>query len=199
MASSTSPKIVSLCCSSYSSFDSLRLGRTTQFIVGRLLRFWDSRNIKKKALIAPNFNGHPQIQPCALFPIFILTIMAIPVVPYTMVKLSRAVSKKQRTIRCQCLECDSSGKFKRSLFKKNTLLLLNLPFPFAKAFVLLDHNHVMLYVALSSETHFAKIEKRSAADPKVTIVIRLHTFRGRQAKRQLWRKLVHGDKLRGNR
>ncbi|KAF2580061.1 hypothetical protein F2Q68_00004090 [Brassica cretica] len=44
--------------------------------------------------------------------------MAIPVVPYTMVKLSRAVSKKQRTIRCQCLECDSSGKFKRSLFKK---------------------------------------------------------------------------------
>ncbi|WZZ58201.1 hypothetical protein YC2023_058308 [Brassica napus] len=44
--------------------------------------------------------------------------MAIPVVPYTMVKLSRAVSKKQRTIRCQCLECDSSGKYKRSLFKK---------------------------------------------------------------------------------
>ncbi|CAN6983455.1 unnamed protein product [Brassica oleracea var. botrytis] len=44
--------------------------------------------------------------------------MAIPVVPYTMVKLSRAVSKKQRTIRCQCLECDSSGEFKRSLFKK---------------------------------------------------------------------------------
>ncbi|CAN6931243.1 unnamed protein product [Brassica oleracea] len=44
--------------------------------------------------------------------------MAIPVVPYTMVKLSRAVSKKQRTIRSQCLECDSSGKYKRSLFKK---------------------------------------------------------------------------------
>ncbi|CAF2160620.1 unnamed protein product [Brassica napus] len=44
--------------------------------------------------------------------------MAIPLVPYTMVKLSRAVSKKQRTIRCQCLECDSSGKYKRSLFKK---------------------------------------------------------------------------------
>ncbi|KAF8117923.1 hypothetical protein N665_0008s0261 [Sinapis alba] len=54
----------------------------------------------------------------ALFPIFILTIMAIPLVPYTMVKLSRAVSKKQRTIHCQCLECDRSGKYKRSLFKK---------------------------------------------------------------------------------
>ncbi|CAF2176948.1 dnaJ protein ERDJ2A [Brassica rapa] len=54
----------------------------------------------------------------ALFPIFILTIMAIPLVPYTMVKLSRAVAKKQRTIHCQCLECDRSGKYKRSLFKK---------------------------------------------------------------------------------
>ncbi|CAH8378955.1 unnamed protein product [Eruca vesicaria subsp. sativa] len=56
----------------------------------------------------------------ALFPIFILTIMAIPLVPYTMVKLSRTVSisKKQRTIHCQCLECDRSGKYKRSLFKK---------------------------------------------------------------------------------
>ncbi|KAG2254895.1 hypothetical protein Bca52824_085031 [Brassica carinata] len=54
----------------------------------------------------------------ALFPIFILTIMAIPLVPYTIVKLSRAVSKKQRSIHCQCLECDRSGKYKRSLFKK---------------------------------------------------------------------------------
>nr|AAG52236.1 putative DnaJ protein; 34157-30943 [Arabidopsis thaliana] len=54
----------------------------------------------------------------ALFPIFILTIMAIPLVPYTMVKLSGALSKKQRTIHCQCLECDRSGKYKRSLFKK---------------------------------------------------------------------------------
>jgi len=56
----------------------------------------------------------------ALFPIFILTIMAIPLVPYTMVKLSGALSKKQRTIHCQCLECDRSGKYKRSLFKKVT-------------------------------------------------------------------------------
>jgi translocation protein SEC63 len=44
--------------------------------------------------------------------------MAIPLVPYTMVKLSGALSKKQRTIHCQCLECDRSGKYKRSLFKK---------------------------------------------------------------------------------
>ncbi|KAF2549319.1 hypothetical protein F2Q70_00021363 [Brassica cretica] len=31
----------------HSTFNSLRLGRTSQFVVGRLIRFWDSRNIKK--------------------------------------------------------------------------------------------------------------------------------------------------------
>ena len=31
----------------HSAFDALRLGRSAQFIVGRLLRFWDSKNIKK--------------------------------------------------------------------------------------------------------------------------------------------------------
>uniref|UniRef100_A0A0D3APB3 Replication protein A 70 kDa DNA-binding subunit B/D first OB fold domain-containing protein n=1 Tax=Brassica oleracea var. oleracea TaxID=109376 RepID=A0A0D3APB3_BRAOL len=32
----------------HSAFDALRLGRSAQFIVGRLLRFWDSKNIKKQ-------------------------------------------------------------------------------------------------------------------------------------------------------
>ncbi|KAF3535363.1 hypothetical protein F2Q69_00021439 [Brassica cretica] len=32
----------------HSAFDALRLGRSTQFIVGCLLRFWDSKNIKKQ-------------------------------------------------------------------------------------------------------------------------------------------------------
>lgn len=31
----------------YVSFDGLRLGRSAQQVVGRLLRFWDARNIKK--------------------------------------------------------------------------------------------------------------------------------------------------------
>ncbi|KFK41802.1 hypothetical protein AALP_AA2G173800, partial [Arabis alpina] len=31
----------------YVTFDDLRLGRSSQQIVGRLLRFWDARNIKK--------------------------------------------------------------------------------------------------------------------------------------------------------
>ncbi|KAF2573882.1 hypothetical protein F2Q70_00006740 [Brassica cretica] len=30
------------------SFDDLRLGRSAQFFVARLVRFWDSRNIKKQ-------------------------------------------------------------------------------------------------------------------------------------------------------
>lgn len=30
------------------TFDALRLGRSDQFIVGRLLRFWDSKNVKKQ-------------------------------------------------------------------------------------------------------------------------------------------------------
>ncbi|VVB12231.1 unnamed protein product [Arabis nemorensis] len=54
----------------------------------------------------------------ALFPIFILTIIAIPLVPYTFVKLSRAFSKKQRSIHCQCLECDRSGKYKKSILQR---------------------------------------------------------------------------------
>ncbi|CAN8288088.1 unnamed protein product [Cochlearia groenlandica] len=64
-------------------------------------------------------SGSDSEENSALFPIFILTIMAIPLVPYTIVKLTQAVSKKQRTIHhCQCLDCDRSGKYKRSLFQK---------------------------------------------------------------------------------
>ncbi|XP_010537134.1 PREDICTED: dnaJ protein ERDJ2A [Tarenaya hassleriana] len=54
----------------------------------------------------------------SLFPIFILTIMALPLVPYTIAKLCRAVSKKARTIHCQCSECERSGKYKKSIFKR---------------------------------------------------------------------------------
>nr|VDD24960.1 unnamed protein product [Brassica oleracea] len=41
--SSSSPAVVAP-----TSFDDLRLGRSAQFVVARLLRFWDSRNIKKQ-------------------------------------------------------------------------------------------------------------------------------------------------------
>lgn len=54
----------------------------------------------------------------ALFPIFILTIMALPLVPYTILKLCRAASKKIKSIHCQCSECAHSGKYRKSIFKR---------------------------------------------------------------------------------
>lgn len=60
----------------------------------------------------------------ALFPIFILTIMALPLVPYTITKLCRAASKKTKSIHCQCSECARSGKYRKSIFKRVSSLLL---------------------------------------------------------------------------
>ncbi|CAI9097797.1 OLC1v1034293C1 [Oldenlandia corymbosa var. corymbosa] len=54
----------------------------------------------------------------ALFPIFILTIMALPLVPYTIYKLFRAASKKAASINCQCSVCFRSGKYRKSIFKR---------------------------------------------------------------------------------
>ncbi|EEF49040.1 dnaJ protein ERDJ2A [Ricinus communis] len=54
----------------------------------------------------------------ALFPIFILTIMALPLVPYTIMKLCHAASKKSKSIYCNCSECFRSGKYRKSIFKK---------------------------------------------------------------------------------
>ncbi|CAN6569511.1 unnamed protein product [Malus baccata var. baccata] len=53
-----------------------------------------------------------------LFPIFILTIMALPLVPYTIMKLCRAASRKTKSIHCQCSECARSGKYRKSIFKR---------------------------------------------------------------------------------
>lgn len=54
----------------------------------------------------------------ALFPIFILTMMALPLIPYTIMKLCRAASKKAKSINCQCAVCARSGKYRKSIFKK---------------------------------------------------------------------------------
>ncbi|XP_059629148.1 dnaJ protein ERDJ2A-like [Cornus florida] len=54
----------------------------------------------------------------ALFPIFILTIIALPLVPYTILKLCRAASKKTKTIHCECSVCSRSGKYRKSVFKR---------------------------------------------------------------------------------
>lgn len=54
----------------------------------------------------------------SLFPIFILTIMALPLVPYTIMKLCGAASKKSKIIHCQCSECSRSAKYHKSIFKR---------------------------------------------------------------------------------
>lgn len=54
----------------------------------------------------------------SLFPIFILTLIALPLVPYTILKLCRALSKKRKSIHCQCSACYRSGKYRKSIFKK---------------------------------------------------------------------------------
>ncbi|KAI3809107.1 hypothetical protein L1987_25076 [Smallanthus sonchifolius] len=53
-----------------------------------------------------------------LFPIFILTMIALPLVPYTIMKLCHAASKKAKSINCQCAVCSRSGKYRKSIFKK---------------------------------------------------------------------------------
>ncbi|KAJ0817572.1 putative DnaJ domain, Sec63 domain, Chaperone J-domain superfamily [Helianthus annuus] len=59
-----------------------------------------------------------------LFPIFILTMMALPLVPYTIMKLCRAATKKAKSINCQCAVCSRSGKYRKSIFKSNLTLVL---------------------------------------------------------------------------
>ncbi|KAK4489600.1 hypothetical protein RD792_005412 [Penstemon davidsonii] len=54
----------------------------------------------------------------ALFPIFILSMIALPLVPYTILKLFRAFSKKTKSIHCGCSDCTRSGKYHKSIFKR---------------------------------------------------------------------------------
>lgn len=54
----------------------------------------------------------------ALFPIFILSMIALPLVPYTILKLFRAASKKAKSIHCGCSDCTRSGKYHKSVFKR---------------------------------------------------------------------------------
>nr|CAB3484113.1 unnamed protein product [Digitaria exilis] len=54
----------------------------------------------------------------SLFLIFILTMIALPLVPYTIMRLCRAASEKARTIHCRCLGCHRSGKYRKSIYKR---------------------------------------------------------------------------------
>lgn len=54
----------------------------------------------------------------ALFPIFILSTIALPLVPYTILKLINAASQKPKSILCECSVCSRSGKYRQSTAKK---------------------------------------------------------------------------------
>ncbi|KAG9147363.1 hypothetical protein Leryth_019515 [Lithospermum erythrorhizon] len=56
----------------------------------------------------------------ALFPIFILSVIAIPLVPYTLLKLFRSVPKKAKRINCDCSACLQSGKYHERKVKRIT-------------------------------------------------------------------------------
>lgn len=54
----------------------------------------------------------------SLFPIFILAIMVLSLVPYTIHRVANAAWKKGRSIHCHCSVCLRSGKYRTSVAKK---------------------------------------------------------------------------------
>lgn len=54
----------------------------------------------------------------ALFPIFILSTVALTLVPYTILKLINAASHKTKKIHCECSVCSQSGKHRQSIINK---------------------------------------------------------------------------------
>jgi len=54
----------------------------------------------------------------SLFLIFILTMIALPLVPYTILRLCRAASEKAKTIHCCCSGSHRSGKYRKSIYKR---------------------------------------------------------------------------------
>lgn len=54
----------------------------------------------------------------SLFLIFILTMLALPLVPYTIIRLVRSLTEKKKPIHCRCSECARSGKYRKSIYKR---------------------------------------------------------------------------------
>ncbi|KAH6802733.1 DnaJ / Sec63 Brl domains-containing protein [Perilla frutescens var. frutescens] len=54
----------------------------------------------------------------ALFPIFVLTMIALPLVPYTFVNVYLTFRKKSQNVNCHCSACFRSGKYRKSIFKR---------------------------------------------------------------------------------
>ncbi|KAI7754600.1 hypothetical protein M8C21_005776 [Ambrosia artemisiifolia] len=53
-----------------------------------------------------------------LFPIFIFSLLALPLVPYTIFQLYHLATKKARIAKCQCSVCLQSGKYRKSIFRR---------------------------------------------------------------------------------
>ncbi|KAL8245871.1 hypothetical protein R6Q59_007087 [Mikania micrantha] len=53
-----------------------------------------------------------------LFPIFIFSLLALPLVPYTIFQLYHLATKKARIVKCQCSVCLQSGKYHKSIFRR---------------------------------------------------------------------------------
>ncbi|KAK8950114.1 Chaperone protein dnaJ 15 [Platanthera guangdongensis] len=68
-------------------------------------------HMQKPAMATPEENG-------SLFLIFILSMLVLSVVPYTIIRLSRSVKRKSKTINCECSVCSRSGKYRRSILKR---------------------------------------------------------------------------------
>ncbi|KAK9049110.1 hypothetical protein SSX86_031923 [Deinandra increscens subsp. villosa] len=83
-------------------------------ITAGLWNIWKARNVKEFEKVTMGASEENS----GLFPIFILTMIALPLVPYTIMKLCRAASKKAKSINCQCAVCSRSGKYRKSIFKK---------------------------------------------------------------------------------
>eukprot|EP00246_Nothoceros_aenigmaticus_P007037 TRINITY_DN20630_c0_g1_i1.p1 TRINITY_DN20630_c0_g1~~TRINITY_DN20630_c0_g1_i1.p1 ORF type:complete len:708 (-),score=159.22 TRINITY_DN20630_c0_g1_i1:163-2286(-) len=54
----------------------------------------------------------------SLFPIFILSVMGLFVVPWTVYRFSKAVQRGAQNLHCRCSECMRSPKYHVSLFRK---------------------------------------------------------------------------------
>ncbi|EPS60101.1 hypothetical protein M569_14703, partial [Genlisea aurea] len=53
-----------------------------------------------------------------LFPIFVLTLILLPLVPYTFVNVYQKFKKKKSSINCRCSACFRSGKYRKSILKQ---------------------------------------------------------------------------------
>lgn len=68
------------------------------------------------------FNMAASEEKNTLFPIFIFSLLALPLVPYTIFQLYHLATKKARITKCQCSVCLQSGKYHKSVIRRVSFL-----------------------------------------------------------------------------